>query len=410
MIITLRGANFSSNNINDMLNSYFITVQGSNLTDNLADSVDKETNSGVSGTITINDGYVFDDSRTLVVKMGTQTLSGVANIAEDGKSITINISQKITGNVVITVPTKSVGGGGEPDTPTSYTITYKYMSGSTSIKTQTTEQVPAGTTKTFSTSSAPVINGYTVSSVSPSGQQTINSNITVTYNYTVTDEEDTPTIGTITLSPQMKSGALANGNVQPSTSYSYSEPINVQAGEILEITSAGADFDVVSEVSADGTYQSTLLKSQTSTAGTASKTYYIAMIETCYVSICVKSTETYTIKKINNGYTANTPTFSTQGGYINGNGQITTSTAYYRTSPIALKQGEMIVAKVGGNGMAAIATSTTNDDIAYNCQVLVNNSYGTSNYLIYHYIATEDCYACCSYKQEIGEPIIKIFS
>lgn len=111
MIITLRGANFSSNNINDMLNSYFITVQGSNLTHNLVGSVDKETNSGVSGTITINDGYVYDESRTLVVKMGTQTLSGVANIAEDGKSITINISQKITANVVITVPTKSVSGG-----------------------------------------------------------------------------------------------------------------------------------------------------------------------------------------------------------------------------------------------------------------------------------------------------------
>jgi hypothetical protein len=65
-----------------------------------------------------------------------------------------------------------------------YTITYKYMSGSTEIKTATTEQVAAGTTKNFSIASASSISGYTCSSVSPSGQQTINSNITVTYNYT----------------------------------------------------------------------------------------------------------------------------------------------------------------------------------------------------------------------------------
>lgn len=65
---------------------------------------------------------------------------------------------------------------------TYYTITYKYMSGSTEIKTATTEQVAAGTTKTFSTSNAPAISGYTVSSVSPTSA-TITGNITVTYNY-----------------------------------------------------------------------------------------------------------------------------------------------------------------------------------------------------------------------------------
>jgi hypothetical protein len=169
MIITLRGADFSSNNINDMLNSYFITVQGSNLTDNLVDSVDKETNSGVSGTITINDGYVFDDSRTLVVKMGTQTLSGVANIAEDGKSITINISQKITGNVTITVPTKSVGGG-EPVIPTNYTFTINPDPTSATV---TLSATGYSTVSGTGSKSITVANGTTVNwSVSASGYTT----------------------------------------------------------------------------------------------------------------------------------------------------------------------------------------------------------------------------------------------
>lgn len=64
-----------------------------------------------------------------------------------------------------------------------YTITYKYMSGSTEIKTATTEQVAAGTTKNFSISGASRIDGYTINSVSPNGEQVINGNITVIYSY-----------------------------------------------------------------------------------------------------------------------------------------------------------------------------------------------------------------------------------
>lgn len=333
MIITLKKANFSSNNIGTLSTWTIFTSIGSGATYEGVRAVDK--GASFSALVTIADGYEIGTAGVSVM-MGTTDITSSA-VKTTGNEIEITIGA-VTGNVTISVPTVNTATGEEGG------------------------------------------------------------------------GNDTPTIGTITLSPQMKSGALSNGGIQPSTSYSYSEPINVQAGEILEITSAGADFDVVSEVSADGTYQSTLLKSQSSVTGTASKTYYIAMVETCYVSICVKSAETYTIKKTNNGYTANTPTFSTQAGYIDGEGQIATSNTYYRTSPIALKQGEMIVAKVGGNGMAAIATSTTNADTAYNCQILVNDSYGVSNYLIHYYIATEDCYACCSYKQAIGEPIIKVFS
>ena len=72
-----------------------------------------------------------------------------------------------------------------PETPTTYyTITYKYMFASTSIKAQTTEQVAAGTTKVFSASdSRAQVSGYTCTSVSPSGTQIINGNIEVVYSY-----------------------------------------------------------------------------------------------------------------------------------------------------------------------------------------------------------------------------------
>ena len=52
-----------------------------------------------------------------------------------------------------------------------------------SIESDTTETVVEGTVKTFSTTNAKAINGYTVSSVSPTSA-TITNNITVTYSYT----------------------------------------------------------------------------------------------------------------------------------------------------------------------------------------------------------------------------------
>lgn len=81
-----------------------------------------------------------------------------------------------------------------PDTPTTYyTITYKCMSGSTTLQTST-ETVIAGTTKNFSTANAPSISGFTVSSVSPSGTQIINRDLTVTYTYEVVEVPDEPVI------------------------------------------------------------------------------------------------------------------------------------------------------------------------------------------------------------------------
>ena len=71
-----------------------------------------------------------------------------------------------------------------PSQSSYYTITYNYKNTSgTVIKTATTEtNVKYGTVKTFSTSNAPAISGYTIQSVSPTSA-TITSNTTVTYTY-----------------------------------------------------------------------------------------------------------------------------------------------------------------------------------------------------------------------------------
>lgn len=70
-------------------------------------------------------------------------------------------------------------------TPTNYTITYNYVdSNGATINASTTETVVAGTSKTFTASDAPTIDGYTISNVSPTSA-VINSNTVVTYIYTV---------------------------------------------------------------------------------------------------------------------------------------------------------------------------------------------------------------------------------
>ena len=177
MIITIKGADFKDNNIGT-LSSYTISRNlGSGATYNGPKFVEK--NAALSATITLANGYEFG---TISMTMGGSVISA-HTISENVLTVAIGT---VTGNVVINVATNWVGVGEEP-TPENYTITYKYMAGSTAVKAQETEQVTAGTSRTFATTdSRAQISGYTCTSVSPSGSQTINSNITVTYNYTAT--------------------------------------------------------------------------------------------------------------------------------------------------------------------------------------------------------------------------------
>lgn len=104
--------------------------------------------------------------------------------AESGSIITYEVSnpgyitqtgeEKVVGSKTITVTLATIP---------KYTITYVYrnMNGAT-IKESTSEVVLGGTLKTFSTSNAPVIDGYTIHSVSPS-EATVNKDLTVIYTY-----------------------------------------------------------------------------------------------------------------------------------------------------------------------------------------------------------------------------------
>jgi hypothetical protein len=134
MIITLKGANFAKSNIGT-LSTYSIRFSGAGVT-NSNTSVDRESNTGYTTTITLGTGYELNGSITVTMG-GTDITSTAVN------GLTITIPTKVTGNVVITVPTKNTAGGGdpenpgsgevvEPDTPTSnYTLIHgnKYSSG-----------------------------------------------------------------------------------------------------------------------------------------------------------------------------------------------------------------------------------------------------------------------------------------
>ena len=123
MIITIKGANFSTNNIGTLTtwritksyNANAVTITAGSIPDN----VDREGNSGINATLTINEGYELNG--TVAVTMGGSAVT--SGVTVDGNTVTISIGS-VTGNVVITVPTKNAAGeegGGEvvdPDAPT----------------------------------------------------------------------------------------------------------------------------------------------------------------------------------------------------------------------------------------------------------------------------------------------------
>lgn len=113
MIITLKGADFSSNHINT--DSYIITpyVDGGSSYSGPT-SVIKEAS--YTGTVTIKDGFELNGDVT--VTMGGSSVTPSIN----GKTITISIGS-VTGPVVIRVTTKATSS--TPTTPTTYTVTYQ---------------------------------------------------------------------------------------------------------------------------------------------------------------------------------------------------------------------------------------------------------------------------------------------
>lgn len=177
MIITLKGAgnSFETNRIG-VLDKWNITrVIDTGVTYSGPTSVDK--GASFSATLTLKSNYEYLNGVT--VTMGGNPVTSGINTSGNTTTITIN---SVTGNITINGLTRDLTGN--TTTPTTYTITYKYMCGSTSVKTQETETVTAGTVKNFATTdSRATVSGYTCTAVSQASA-TINSNITVTYTYT----------------------------------------------------------------------------------------------------------------------------------------------------------------------------------------------------------------------------------
>lgn len=107
MIITLKGADFSEHHIGT-LDTYSICFSG-NVT-NSNTSVDRESNTGYTTTIILAEGYELNGSIT--VTMGGTDITSTAV-----SGLTITIPTKVTGNVMIKVPTVNTAGGDEPDVP-----------------------------------------------------------------------------------------------------------------------------------------------------------------------------------------------------------------------------------------------------------------------------------------------------
>lgn len=120
MIITLKGADFTSSNIGTLSTWSISRVLGLGATYTGAKYVEK--NASLDATVTLAAGYELDSAGVSVTMGGTPVTAGVAI---DGNTVTISITS-VTGNVVITVPTINVGGD-TPVGPTYDTATTAYL-------------------------------------------------------------------------------------------------------------------------------------------------------------------------------------------------------------------------------------------------------------------------------------------
>lgn len=109
MIITLKGADFSSSNIGTLSTWTISRVLGSGATYSGATYVNKDA--AFNATVTIASGYELGTAGVTVTMGGNAVTSGVT---VSGSTISIAIS-KVTGNVVIKVPTVNTTTGGEED-------------------------------------------------------------------------------------------------------------------------------------------------------------------------------------------------------------------------------------------------------------------------------------------------------
>lgn len=180
MIITLKGANFSTNNIGTLSTWTVFHVLGDGATYNGVSYVNK--NATLDVTVTIADGYELGSAGVSVTMGGNPVSSG---ITVDGNTITIKISS-VTGNVVINVPTVSTSTGEEPDVPdvpdipTTFTFTVNPTPSDATVNLALDDSsITTGTSKTGLNANDVV--WYLVTKegyASKSGRKTVTGNVT----------------------------------------------------------------------------------------------------------------------------------------------------------------------------------------------------------------------------------------
>lgn len=146
MIITLKGANFSANKIGTLTTWTIRTSYSSSAVSvtsgSIPTSLDRTSNSGIQATLTIQEGYELGATGVTVTMGGNPVTSG---ITVSGNTITISIAS-VTGNVVITVPTKNTAtgeeddgdnsGSGDSDLGTTFTLTSDMLKNQTYSSTE----------------------------------------------------------------------------------------------------------------------------------------------------------------------------------------------------------------------------------------------------------------------------------
>ena len=113
MIITLKGADFSNNNIGT-LDMWTITSSLTGVTSsNKATAIDKGTS--YTTTFTIKDGYTIDENSVFTVNGEVKALTWSSN--EAGGTATFTITPESNINIVLKATVVSGGGVVEPDNP-----------------------------------------------------------------------------------------------------------------------------------------------------------------------------------------------------------------------------------------------------------------------------------------------------
>lgn len=204
------------------------------------------------------------------------------------------------------------------------------------------------------------------------------------------------------VTPTMHSGGYVsvNGKIASVSGFSYSEPIEIQAGTFISFIGSGASSVAAISIYWDGTYYEPLLMYTNSNKQTI--TYFIKKDCSIVLSsvtanfsnartIHADSLKEIAVNSLNTDFfNVNDVTPSSiaynDGYYINKNGVKVDSIYYQTSSPIDIKRGDVIF--VNGRGTAAASALAKYEDDVYSPLLIYSD---ISPYESLYFIAPEDC-------------------